>query len=211
MYTEKEIAMENKLIQSAAKVLAYKLNKYNHKEGLELRKMEIGMEIFLISASKFIIVYSLAVIFGTLWQTMVIHFSFGLLKRYSFGLHALSSTICTIVSCGMFVLTPILLSGMGLSNFGAIAFFGIIIFILYKYAPADTKARPLIGVKLRAKLKWKAVASAFVLVVIALIVPDGYITLLLTVGALYQCILILPITYKILKRSEKNYETYECV
>jgi len=202
--------MENKLIRAIAKSLAGKINFYTHKEGVELQKMELGVEIFVINVSKIIIIYLLAVLLGLLWQTLITHTAFILTRRYSFGLHALNSTVCTIVSCCVFVVIPLFLSNIGITNFGVIIAFSIIIFILYRFAPADTKARPLIGVKLRAQLKRKAVACGVFIMITALLVPDETIKTLLTIGAVFQCISILPLTYQILKRSEKNYELYEC-
>ncbi|MCL1877862.1 MAG: accessory gene regulator B family protein, partial [Defluviitaleaceae bacterium] len=80
---------------------------------------------------------------------------------------------------------------------------------LVLYAPADTKARPLIGKQLRDSFKRKAVFCGFLLMGVALLIPNGNVKFLLSVGAAYQTICILPLTYKILKRSVKNYEAYE--
>ncbi|MCL2398998.1 MAG: accessory gene regulator B family protein [Defluviitaleaceae bacterium] len=202
--------MENELIQRTAKVLTRKINCYTCKDGLELQKMELGMEILLINVSKIIIIYLLAILLGILGQTLIIHGAFMLTKRYSFGLHALNSTVCTVLSCCMFVFIPLLLSDMGISNPIVLTVFPVIISILYRYAPADTKARPIIGVKLRKQLKYKSIAFSTIAMAIALIVPNESLKLLMVLGAAYQSISILPITYKILKRSEKNYEMYEC-
>ena len=201
--------MENKLTQTAAKFLAGKMNYYTCKEGLELKKMELGMEIIIINVLKLVIIFTLAVWLEVLWQTFVAYAAFATIKRYSFGLHALNSTACTLVSCCMFVIVPLLLINFGINNVGAIVAFSIILPVLYLYAPADTKARPLIGVKLRARFKRKAVICGFFVFIIALLIPSEPVKLLLTLGAAYQSIAIMPFMYKILKRSEKNYEAYE--
>ena len=201
--------MENRLIHISATKLALWFNRYVGKEGLEFQKLVLGIEILIINVSKFIIMYTLAALLGTLWQTAILHIAYIPIKRYSFGLHALNSTVCTIVSCSMFVLMPWLLRGAGISNIAVIAAFAPIIVCFYRYAPADTKYRPLVGAKLRKELKLKAVVCGIALMAIALLIPNPHIKLLLTLGAVYQCIAILPLTYKLLKRSERNYETYE--
>ena len=201
--------MENKIIQNISHSLAVKLNHYNNKEGLEFTKMKYGMEVFLINISKLIIMYLLAALLGVLPQTLIIHGAYWAVKRYSFGLHALNSTVCTVASCILFVFCPWYLAGMGVGNVVVLAVFSFLILSLYLYAPADTKAMPLIGQKLRARFKKKAVAIGVVLMVIALVIPSESIKLLLTLGAVYQTVSILPLTYKILKRSEKNHEKYE--
>ena len=88
--------MENELIRKTAVNLAANMNRYICKEGIELRKMELGLEIFLVNVSKLIIIYALAIFLGVVWQTLVVQGAFAILKRYSFGLHALR--ICQTIT-----------------------------------------------------------------------------------------------------------------
>ena len=201
--------MENRLIHLTAQRLAARLNYYVGMEGLELQKLVLGMEMVVINVSKLVVLYLLSAILGILLQTVVLHGAYMLIKRYSFGLHALNSTVCTLVTCILFGFVPWLLQGMSIDNMAVVAIFMPVIVCLYLYAPADTKARPLIGVKTRAQLKKRAVGAAIVLMVTALLIPSQEVKFLLCLGAIYQCTFILPITYKLLKRSEKNYEIYE--
>jgi len=201
--------MEGKLIRMGAQTLTNRLNRYLGKKELELQKLALGMEILLINVSKLIIIYLLAAMLGVVVQTAILQAGYMLIKRYSFGLHALNSTVCTVVSCFIFVIVPWLLNGVGVGNVVVIAVFVPVIWCLYRYAPADTKARPLVGLKTRKRLKKRAVICGIVLMAIALLSPDQEISFLLTLGAVYQCIGILPFTYRLLKRSEKNYEAYE--
>jgi len=209
IYSKGGINMENKLIHLCALNLANRLNQYMGKSGPEFTKLVLGMEVIIINVSKLIIIYLLAAALGVVVQTAIIQAGYVLIKRHSFGLHALNSTVCTVVSCLMFVITPLILSGFGINNLTVLVVFIFIVMCLYLYAPADTKARPLVGVKLRAHLKKKAVFCGLVLMLITLLIPSYELKFLLTLGAVYQCLGILPITYKILKRSEKNYEKFE--
>jgi accessory gene regulator B len=201
--------MENNLINSIAKNMAFRLSRDSDMEGTELKKMVVGIEIFLLTVSKLFVIYTLAIILDVVFYTLVIQGAFTLIKRYSLGLHALSSTVCTVVSCFMFVIMPWLLRGMAINNATVIGAFAIIILCLHLYAPADTKARPLIGKRLRASFKRKAIISGILLMGASLLMPSEAVKFLLTTGAAFQVITILPITYKILKRSVRNYETYE--
>ena len=201
--------MENEFIRCTSKRIAYWLNRYTLKDGVELQKMILGMEILIINISKLIIIYVLAAIIGIVLQALLIQRSYALVRRYSFGLHALNSTVCTVVSCLLFVMLPWGLLYVGIGNIAVLAIFIPVILCLYLYAPADTKARPLVGRKLRAKLKIKAIVCGVFIMIITLLVPNESVKLLLTLGAVYQAISILPLTYKILKRSVRNYEIYE--
>ena len=200
--------MQKRLSHNLAQSIAGSINRYASKEGLEYTKMVFGLESFLINVSKLIIVYAFAILLGTLAQTLIIQAAFALLRRYSFGLHALKSTVCTIVSCSLFVVIPWALPDVSIGNAAVLAIYVPLLVLFYMYAPADTKARPLIGAKLRAKLKKQAVACVMVLMIVTVLIPNGNIKLLLTLGAVYQCVSVLPLTYKILRRSEKNYEQY---
>lgn len=201
--------MSKNLTHTMAQNLAGKMNHYTHKDELEVKKMAYSLETIFLTISKLVIIYLLAAILGVVTQTMVIHFAFGIVKHYSFGLHALSSAVCTVVSCVLLVIVPWALTDVGIGNGFVAITFSAVIFALYKYAPADTKARPLIGKAYRRKLKIKAVCCGVVLMTIALLVSSEPVKLLLTLGAVYQAVSILPITYKLLKRSVKNYEPYE--
>jgi accessory gene regulator B len=200
----------DKLLHKAAQRLAAKINVYSNKEGLELTKMVIGVEMLLINISKLVIIYLLAALLGLMLHTLLIHGSFIMAKRFSYGLHALSNVACALVSCVLFVAIPWLLSGFGIGNMMVVFAYIPIIFVLYRYAPADTKARPLVGARRRARLKRLAAACGLASMAIALLLPDQSLKLLFTLGAVYQCVSILPLTYKILGRSERNYEKYEC-
>ena len=203
--------MENKLVFIMAQHLANRLNRYTGKEGLAYKKMALGMEVLIINVTKLIVIYLLAAVLWVVVQTAILHMAYIAIKRCSFGLHALNSTVCTVVSCCLFVITPWALQGVGINNIAVTAIFIPVIVCLLMYAPADTKARPLIGPAVRAKLKRKAVVSGIILMVAALLIPYNDVKLLLALGAAFQCVAILPLTYKILKRSERNYETYEIV
>jgi len=203
--------MEQKFVHVAAVKLTNRLNAYIGKEGLELKKMELGMEVILINITKFMAIYTVAALLDVIPQTAIVHSAFILLKRFSFGLHALNSTVCTVISSLMLAVVPWLVQGFEVGNITVFIAFTFAILCLYKYAPADTKAKPLVGANNRMHLRNKAIAAGVVLMAIALAVPNGNVKLLLVIGAAYQCIAILPATYKILKRSEKNYEQYEGV
>lgn len=97
--------------------------------------------------------YSLAAFLGVILQTLTVHTSYIAIKRYSFGLHALNSMVCTMVSCILFVVLPWLLQGFFINNIIVVIVFTPVVVCLRLYALADTKARPLIGQKLRERME----------------------------------------------------------
>ena len=186
-----------------------KINRYTQKEGVELQKMILGMEILLHNIPKFIIMVAAAILLDILPQAMLTWISFAYIRRCAGGLHANNSITCTIMTLLMFVAIPYALQGSQFNIAFFIATFAVVIFGLYKYAPADTAAKPILGEKNRLKLKKQSILSAAIVLAVALIFFDETLYGLIAFGALYALISVLPITYKLLKRSMNNYEQYE--
>lgn len=207
--------MENKIktqvsfMERAAEVITNKINSYLHKEGLELQKMKLGLEILLINISKFFIIFTIASIFNLLKESLLMTLVFASIRRNAFGLHAKNSFICTLVSLNIFVVGAYLSYYLKFNNYTTFIIFTIVNILLYKYAPADTENHPLLGANLRNKRKKEAVITGIVLMIIALLIPNNIVKTLMSLSAISAVIIILPITYSLLKRRYKNYEQYE--
>lgn len=172
-------------------------------------KVKYGLEIILINAMKFIAVYGVALLLGIVWQTITVHLAYLMIRRYSFGLHATKSWVCTVVSVSMFDLIPYFAKGLLLNNWIVLGVFIFVLLNVFFFAPADTESLPLIGKDNRKKLKRKAMVSTLLLTGIALLVPIAEMKVLIMLGALYQVVSINPLVYKILNRRYHNYESYE--
>ncbi|WP_066186351.1 MULTISPECIES: accessory gene regulator B family protein [Gracilibacillus] len=181
----------------------------NSMEELDYLKMKLGIEVILTNLTKGIIVYGLAFLLQVFWETLILHGAYVLLRRYSFGLHAKSSIVCTIVSVVLFVVIPYFLRDVVLGNYVIGALFLLSILSIYYFAPADTEKHPLIGEKKRKKLRNKSVLTCIILMIVALVVPIAMIKTMVIAGVAIQVISILPVSYKILQRSYDNYESYE--
>lgn len=176
---------------------------------LDQMKMILGLEIILINTTKLAVIFTVSIALGMLKHTVAVMLGFALVKRWAFGLHAKRSTTCTAVSLCAFVLTPYLLRGMSINNFAICGMLICVMVLLGKYAPADTKERPLVGEKKRRLLKIKTVAAGLVVLMLGLLIPDKNFSLLLVIGTCFETVTILPVTYKLLNRKERNYEAYE--
>ena len=209
MEMENKSRLQISLTERLADILTLRLNLKLHKEGLELQKMKLGIEIILINLSKFIVIFSVATYFHLFKETALMLLVFASIKRNAFGLHAKNSMVCTLTSLLLFVAVPYLSYNLRFNNYIVLASFSIIILLLYKYAPGDTESHPLLGEKLRKRLKRESMITGTVLMLIALIIPSEVVKTMITVAVSCEIISILPITYKILNRGYKNYEKYE--
>lgn len=197
------------LTESFASKLAMRINKERDGSRIDYLKMKLGIEMLVINLTKSFIVYGVAIAFHILLQTLILHAAYFAIRRVAFGLHANSSTICTIISVLAFVGTPILCQYIWFNNYLVIGLGVILTLLLYRYAPADTDKYPLLGVERRNKMRKEAVITCIIIMIIALICPSPMIKSLLVCGVLIQVVAILPVSYKLLKRSFNNYEKYE--
>ncbi|MDD7795016.1 accessory gene regulator B family protein [Clostridium sp. 'White wine YQ'] len=197
------------IMERLAEIIILRINKVTNKEGLELQKMKLGMEILLINISKFLIVFFVAFKINLIIEAFIIMIVFAALRSNAFGIHSKSSIACTITTLLLFVGGGYLSHYFLLSRYIVFLIFMIINVLLYQYAPADTEYHPLLGQAFRKSLRNKAVIIGVTLMVIALIVPSETIRNLITLASCAEVISILPITYKVLNRRYRNYEGYE--
>lgn len=199
---------ELSLMEILAEKITIKINNKLNKQGLELQKMKLGVEILLINISKMTIIFTLAASLNLLKESIFMSIIFAFIRSTSFGIHAKKSIVCTIITSIMFIGAGALSNYLTVTNYNVIVIFTILNILLYKYAPADTENHPLLGEDFREKLRKKTVIKAMILMVLAIVVPNN-IKILIILAVLEQTLSILPITYKLLKRGYKNYEKYE--
>jgi accessory gene regulator B len=178
------------------------------KENTDYLKMVYGLESIFHNVPKLILMIIFSALLGILPQTFITLLPFALIRRYAAGVHAKNSISCALMSLIMFVAVPFLAKGIYVN--AAIMFLSLafVAFIMYRYAPADTEARPILGNMKRKKLKRKAIIACAFLPVLALILHETFYVLIVT-GAIYAAIAVLPVTYNFLGRSINNYEQYE--
>lgn len=187
------------------------LNRYAGKEMRDRQKMVLGVEILFHNIPKLLLMLILATLLGILPQTILIWLPFACIRRYAAGLHASNNITCTLATLFMFVAMPyiIVTQGISINVWVLLAIFGLVNAGLYKYAPADTNARPILGKVKRIKLRKKSVMAGLCMLALALALRSAVYYALISMGGVYALITVLPVTYKILGRSINNYEQYE--
>lgn len=204
-----KLIFETNLTEKFVNFATMKLNKNLKKDGLELMKMKLGVEIICINITKFIIVFAVAALLGLIKEAIFMCLIFGSVRRSGFGLHAKNSIVCTMVTLLMFVGGSYVSYSIRMNNYLIFGVFLVLNLLLFKYAPGDTENHPILGKKLRQKLKKETVIAGIALMILAMIVPSQLIKSLITLSVSYEVISILPITYKIFNRGYKNYEKFE--
>jgi len=114
--------------------------------------MQMFLSIFLV--------FLFGLIFRVAFEALIISFSAAILRKYSGGVHASSPGICTfigiIVCVGQAVLISLLISSV--VNLKLIIILGVLIFIwsyyiIYKLAPVDSVAKPIVKEEKRKRMK----------------------------------------------------------
>ena len=201
--------MKKDMLHSIAVKCVGSLNRRVKKEGTDIQKMVLGVEILLHNIPKLILTVLIAALLGILPLTLITWLSFACIRRYASGLHASNNIACTITTLLMFVAIPYIVQGTHINILVLFTVFGLVGIGLYNYAPADTKARPILGKAKRARLRKKSVIACACLLAFALVLRNQAFYVLFSIGAVYALVAVLPATYTILGRSKKNYEQYE--
>lgn len=171
--------------------------------------VKYGVEIFLVNVTKGITVYLAAALLGMIWQTLIVHLSYLMIRRHSFGLHAKTSLGCTITSVVMFVVLPYFVKGVQLSGWMIVLISALILLNIAIFSPSDTENMPLFNAQKRHKLRLKSFFNTLVVLFFVQIVSHEEIKVMILLGACLQMLLIHPLTYRIFRRRYNNYETVQ--
>lgn len=166
------------------------------------------VESLLINITKTFQVYLLATFLGVAKETFFIHLPYMLLRIYAGGWHAKTSLNCSIFSILIFVGLPLSINRLSqpLSPIINFSMAVICLWIVWRYAPADTEKNPLFDKKERNIRRARSIAIVLSFLAIAFIFTDGSTQSLIFIGLFLESILISPLFYKLMKRSYRNYE-----
>lgn len=175
----------------------------------EKEKLYFGILTLIINIVKTSLILCISFILGSLKEVTIIMLIFFILRLTAAGLHAKSSLVCTLTTLFVYVGGAYLSVNLPVNSIITFIICIILALLLYKYSPADTENRPLLDKKIRKKLKIKTLITSLLLLIINFIFWNNKLLNLTMLAMLFQTISILPLTYKLLKRSYNNYEKYE--
>ena len=198
--------MKKKFLSSCLSLI----KKYNPDyDDIKMDEIRYGLEGIYLSVTKLIIISIIALWLNIFKEMILLLLFFNILRSTGFGLHATKSWICLLSSTMVFIILPYVSKIMVIPTSIKIILILLAIILVFKYAPADTKKRPLINAEKRKKCKYKTVINTIILSILSLYIKDNTISNLIILGIYIEVILILPITYKIFKLSYNNYIAYQ--
>ena len=174
----------------------------------ELEKIHYGLECIYIFITKGIVVFTIAYLLGILKYTLFFLTVYGLLRMFACGLHATKSWICMISSALIFIIIPYICKILIINKYIRIFLMIISTILIFIYAPADTKKRPIINKNKRLRFKIISTFISFTYITANLFIKNNFILNSLAFGLILETIMILPITYKIFNLPYNNYINY---
>ena len=174
----------------------------------KLDEIMYGVEGIYLTITKMIIIFIFAFILGVTKELLLLLIAFNFVRLFAFGMHADKSWICLLFSGLLFLGGAVLAKNIVINKPILYTLYLIVIIIIAIYSPADTVKRPLINKKRRIKFKILSVIIAITYLIITLLIKDNMLINILIFGLIIECILILPITYKVFKMPYKNYKSY---
>lgn len=176
-----------------------------------LAELRYGLEGMYLSITKLIVIFTLAILFGIIKEMLVMLVIFNILRTTGFGLHATKSWICLVSSSIIFLGLPLIAKFIVIPTIIRQILAIISIILIYKYAPADTKKRPLIKKKKREIYKFITTLNCILLNIASLFITNNVLNNLIIFGIYAEVIVILPLSYNLFHMSYNNYKTYQAI
>lgn len=163
------------------------------------------VEVFLVSITKHLVIILCAIVLESLKEMAVTYFSFGLIRTYAKGWHALSNWYCSLETVFFFSVLPALTKGITLPNGGKGLIGLLALTTIAIYAPQATEKNPINDLTYYKKLKLMSIYMACVLFVIQYIVPEKS-SICVSLALMTQVLMVLPFTKKIVEGRKQHYE-----
>lgn len=171
-----------------------------------------GIELIVGEIPKIFLLFSLGILLGLWWQTLLAFILLLPYKTCSGGFHLkthIGCFICTnVIYCGNAYISTIWNFPNEFSKYIVVLGIYILGIIMVRiYAPADTENLPILTKKERKIKKILSYVFLSLNMVIALFVPNTTISNLIIIGTFIQTICITRIAYKI-TNNKYGYEEY---
>ena len=174
--------------------------------------INFGIRLIFGELPKILILFILGFALGIGYYTLILFLLLCPYRSFTGGFHLKTHLGCMITTSILY-LGPILLAKYINIEENYVLYIASVIlaifsiFIIAKYAPADTENIPILSKKERKAKKIKAYISLVVLIAIIVLCPNKVISYMLMYAMFLQNLTVLPISYK-LTNNKYGYEVY---
>lgn len=185
------------------------LKKNNVCDSKQEKIFKYTLETLYSFCTKTFIILCLSFIFRTFQITLYTLILYSILRGFTFGIHATKNIYCWIITLSVYIFLPFIINNYDLSNYFIYFSFMIGQFAILIWAPADTKARPLLNPKKRLFNKLIAFSISSLYILIGVLCNKANFKEIIAIIFLINTICICPITYYIFKQPYNNYLYYK--
>ncbi len=174
--------------------------------------IEFGIKLIIGELPKIAILFIIGFLIGIGWYTVILFLLLSIYRSFVGGFHLKTHLGCMITTSILYLM-PIILAKYVIITENIITHILTIIislfsiFVIAKYAPADTENIPILSKKERKSKKVKAYISLAFLVFIILLNINPIISYMLIYGIFLEDLTTLPMVYKI-TNNKYGYEVY---
>ena len=174
--------------------------------------IDFGVRLIFGELPKILLLLIIGFIFGIGWYTLIFFFLLAPYRSFTGGFHLKTHLGCMITTSILYLVPVILAKYINISNNNILYIMAVLIglfsiFIITKYAPADTENIPILSKKERKSKKAKAFILLTILLLISILSPNQIISWALVYGIFLQNLTVMPIAYK-LTNTKHGYEVY---
>ena len=148
------------MIENISKVIAEKVSSELNYDNERKEIIQYGTYALIQTLISIISVLILGLLFNIALEALIFLFTASILRKYSGGAHSESSNVCTLLGIIISICIGFLIksSFFAKMNFELVVFIGIVIFvfgyfIVFKFAPVDTKNKPIKTEKKKKRMK----------------------------------------------------------
>lgn len=172
----------------------------------EIELLRYGLEGIYLTVTKLVIIILLSFILHIEKEVLLLLILFNIIRFTGFGVHARTSTSCLITSTLFFIIIPYVFLQIQFTIIIKMIICGLCLISYILYAPADTIKRPLYNQKKRKTRKLITVIIGLIYSFGSICIQNTPIQSMLLAALLIQSIVILPITYRLLKVPYQNWK-----
>ena len=174
--------------------------------------IDFGVRLIFGEMPKIFILFIIGFLLGIGWYTLALFILLAPYRSFTGGFHLKTHLGCMITTTALYIGPVLLAKYLKLEQSyilyiltALVATFSI--FIISKYAPADTENIPILSKKERKSKKIKSYIWLFILLTIITFYKNNIVSYMLIYGIFLQNLTVLPISYK-LTNNKHGYEVY---
>ncbi|MEK5230288.1 accessory gene regulator B family protein [Lysinibacillus sp. FSL K6-0232] len=157
---------------------------------LDKIKLVYGFRIVTSELKKFLVIYSIAIVFGLFWEMLLVQIGFLLVRQVAYGAHCPSFRTCLVVSSILFPFITWLAIALPITSFAVWGAFLLGAVILLLIGPVSSKKTKVRGEAHRTFLFKKLYRRLILLGILLLIFPTS-ISVFFVAGALKAVFLVI--------------------